>query len=323
MRSMDSNSMDSNSMDSNSMSDNSMGNNAAGSNPVKGNPESGYESNPAGRRNNLADNPAGNPAGSSAENAAGSPTCNPTGSPTGNASGGQENPNSAYLCFLTVVKFLGLQMPPEIAQKLQTGGDLYSEIIASAKKMKLKVVAGKLPARKLIDTGVPIIAKRKDGNFMLLLGKKKDFWFVADPAAGKPFNIKEEELYELLSGNFIIIGKKRFSPGNDANKKFGFKWFIPSILKFKKQFICVLIAVFVIQILGILTPLMTQVVVDKVLSHRAVNTLYTIAVGIFIVYIYELILNICKNYLFVHTTNRVDVILSARLFRHLFALPLK
>ena len=106
---MDSNSMDSNSMDSNSMSDNSMGNNAAGSNPVKGNPESGYESNPAGRRNNLADNPAGNPAGSSAENAAGSPTCNPTGSPTGNASGGQENPNSAYLCFLTVVKFLGLE----------------------------------------------------------------------------------------------------------------------------------------------------------------------------------------------------------------------
>ena len=134
-------------MDSNSMSDNSMGNNAAGS---------------------------------SAENAAGSPT----GSPTGNASGGQENPNSAYLCFLTVVKFLGLQMPPEIAQKLQTGGDLYSEIIASAKKMKLKVVAGKLPARKLIDTGVPIIAKRKDGNFMLLLGKKKSTEFFFDAFSG-------------------------------------------------------------------------------------------------------------------------------------------
>ena len=114
-------------------------------------------------------------------------------------------------------------MPPEIAQKLQTGGDLYSEIIASAKKMKLKVVAGKLPARKLIDTGVPIIAKRKDGNFLLLLGKNKGSWFVADPAAGKPFNIEEEKLYELLSGNFIIIGKNRFSPGNDANKKIRFQ----------------------------------------------------------------------------------------------------
>lgn len=42
-----------------------------------------------------------------------------------------------------------------------------------------------------------------------------------------------------------------------------------------------LIAVFVIQILGIMTPLMTQIVVDKVLTHRAMNTLYTIGIGIY------------------------------------------
>ena len=68
---------------------------------------------------------------------------------------------------------------------------------------------------------------------------------------------------------------------------------------------------------------MTQVVVDKVLSHHAMNTLYTIAVGIFIVYIYELIISLCKGYLFVHTTNRIDVTLSSRLFHHLFGLPLR
>jgi subfamily B ATP-binding cassette protein HlyB/CyaB len=68
---------------------------------------------------------------------------------------------------------------------------------------------------------------------------------------------------------------------------------------------------------------MTQVVVDKVLSHHAMNTLYTIAVGIFIVYVYELVISLCKGYLFVHTTNRIDVTLSARLFHHLFGLPLK
>ena len=50
---------------------------------------------------------------------------------------------------------------------------------------------------------------------------------------------------------------------------FSFKWFIPTILKFKKEFIQVLIAVFTVQILGILTPVMTQVVVDKVLVHRS------------------------------------------------------
>lgn len=67
---------------------------------------------------------------------------------------------------------------------------------------------------------------------------------------------------------------------------------------------------------------MTQVVVDKVLTHHALNTLYTIAVGVFIVYIYDLIINLCKTYLFVHTTNRIDVLLSDKVFKHLFGLPL-
>lgn len=91
----------------------------------------------------------------------------------------------------------------------------------------------------------------------------------------------------------------------------------------QKEFIQVLIAVFTVQILGILTPVMTQVVVDKVLVHRSMSTLNVLAIGIAIVYIYELILSLAKNYVFTHTTNRIDVMLSFKLFRHLFALPLK
>lgn len=68
---------------------------------------------------------------------------------------------------------------------------------------------------------------------------------------------------------------------------------------------------------------MTQVVVDKVLVHRSMSTLNVLAIGIGIVYVYELILGLAKNYVFTHTTNRIDVMLSFKLFRHLFALPLK
>lgn len=109
----------------------------------------------------------------------------------------------------------------------------------------------------------------------------------------------------------------------DSDVKFGFKWFIPTILKFKKQFIQVFIATFTIQLLGILTPIMTQAVIDKVLVNNSMSTLATITIGIAVVYIYELVLGIAKNYVFTHTTNRIDVILNYRLFKHLFALPLK
>lgn len=95
--------------------------------------------------------------------------------------------------------------------------------------------------------------------------------------------ISETELLSKINGECIVIGRKSTSACKDSDisgKRFGFSWFIPTILKFKRQFISILIAVFVIQILGILTPLMTQVVVDKVLTHRAMNTLYSISIGI-------------------------------------------
>lgn len=68
---------------------------------------------------------------------------------------------------------------------------------------------------------------------------------------------------------------------------------------------------------------MTQVVIDKVLVHNSMSTLCALGLGIAIVYIFELVLGIAKNYVFTHTTNRIDVILNYRLFKHLFALPLK
>lgn len=176
---------------------------------------------------------------------------------------------------------------------------------------------------KIEKTTVPVIAKLKDNSYLLLVNRQGEKWIILDPVKGKPETIDETSLFEKLSGKIIVIGKKKSASEDDGTRKFGFSWFIPTILKFKKQFICVLIAVFVIQILGILTPLMTQVVVDKILSHHAMNTLYTIAIGIAIVYIYELIISLCKSYLFVHTTNRIDVTLSSKLFHHLFGLPLK
>ena len=62
-------------------------------------------------------------------------------------------------------------------------------------------------------------------------------------------SIDEKTLYDKLSGYFIIIGKKKFSADGEIHKKFGFRWFIPTILKFKKQFISVLMFVTVTVIL--------------------------------------------------------------------------
>lgn len=232
--------------------------------------------------------------------------------------------DSGLSCFLIVMKFLGIPITKEQAEGLSvTNTDQKIseiQIIQSAKSLKMKAKLCRLNIRKLKNVYSPIIAKDTSNEFFIVAKSQEDKFIVLFPDQTQPKVMSKEELTEIWDGMAIIINKRGVL---DREAAFSIKWFIPTILKFKKQFIQVLIAVFVIQILGILTPVMTQVVVDKVLVHQSVSTLNVLAMGIAIVYVYELVLGLAKNYLFTHTTNRIDVMLSYRLFKHLFALPLK
>ena len=77
---------------------------------------------------------------------------------------------------------------------------------------------------------------------------------------------------------------------------------------------------FVIQLFGLVTPLFTQVILDKVLVHRTVSTLNVLAFAFVFVSVFELLLNLARNYIFIHTTSKIDAKLGSKLFQHLFKL---
>ena len=93
-------------------------------------------------------------------------------------------------------------------------------------------------------------------------------------------------------------------------------------MRYRRMFAEVLVASFFIQLLALVTPMFFQVVIDKVLVHRGLSTLDVLMIGLGVVTLFEVLLTGLRTYLFNHTANRVDVELGARLFRHLFALPI-
>ncbi|MCE1242900.1 peptidase domain-containing ABC transporter [Oryzomicrobium sp.] len=103
--------------------------------------------------------------------------------------------------------------------------------------------------------------------------------------------------------------------------KFGFRWFIPELLKHRHVWRDVLIASLVIQLLALGTPLFTQVIIDKVVVHRTESTLLVIGIGLAVFMIFSSLLTWVRQYLVLHTGNRVDAVLGAAVFDHLFKLP--
>lgn len=104
--------------------------------------------------------------------------------------------------------------------------------------------------------------------------------------------------------------------------KFGFRWFLPELLRHKRIWRDVLLASLSIQLVGLATPVFTQVIIDKVVVHQTQSTLVVIGVALILFMLFTSAMSWLRQYLVLHTGNRIDAVLGSQVFRHLLRLPL-
>lgn len=231
--------------------------------------------------------------------------------------------DAGLYCLVNIAHFHGIAADVEqITHALAIDKDGMSEadILRAARSLKLKAKASDVKFDILPKLPLPVIVGLKKEKFAILARVEEDKLLVLMPDGTPPKVLKKAEFMDQWTGRVILFAQRFWK---DANRKFDIKWFIPTIIKYKKPLLEVLAAAFVIQILGILAPILTQVVIDKALVHHSVSTLDVIIFGLVVVAIFEALMSMARSYIFTHTSSRIDVILGARLFKHLFSLPLR
>ena len=226
-------------------------------------------------------------------------------------------------CFVMLMQFLGVSADPEQirhAYAIDAEGMTIIDMVRAAKELGVKAKTVKVEFKRLFKLKLPAIIRLNSGKFIILAKVEQDKLLILDPIKNSPQAIKQEEFISQWNGDIILFVHKGLKKYNEG---FGLKWFIPSIWKYKKPLIEALVASFTLQILGLFFPIIIQVVIDKVLVHNSVTTLDVLAIGLGVIVVSETIISIARTYVFSHTTNRIDVTLGARLFGHLFALPLR
>jgi subfamily B ATP-binding cassette protein HlyB/CyaB len=164
------------------------------------------------------------------------------------------------------------------------------------------------------------MAKRTDGRYVVLSKLEGEKVLIQDPTEARPLILSREQFDSAWTGQLLLFTKRANLRLKDL--KFDFTWFIPAVVKYRKFLGEALVASFFLQLFALLTPLFTQVVIDKVLVHKGFTTLHVLAIGMIALALFDAILGGLRTYLFSHTTNRIDVGLGAQLFRHVLALPL-
>ena len=220
-----------------------------------------------------------------------------------------------------MLRFQGLGVDPEQIRH-QFGGVPIGlpEMLRCAKAFGLKARVATTNWTRLPNTPMPALAALRDGGFLLLGKAGDDKIIVLEPGRPRPIVMAQAELEAVWDGRVVLMTKRAALA--DLSRRFDITWFLGAVHKYRRLLSEVLVASFFLQLFALVSPLFFQVVIDKVLVHRSMSTLEVLAIGLVAIALFETILGVLRTYLFSHTTNRIDVELGARLFRHLLALPI-
>lgn len=191
---------------------------------------------------------------------------------------------------------------------------------AITKKYKLSSQLLKPTADELREVAVPAIARMQNGGFVVLVVNNDDAVFLLDPNTGKALALPRQQFLAVWSGELLVFSV-RFS-WEFFKKKYNLSWFFMVLKHYKKSLYEVLAAAFFLQLMGIAMPLLTQVIIDKVIGNQGISTLTVLGGSMVIFFAMQALLSGIRTYLLNHTTNKLDAILGTRLFRHLISLPL-
>ena len=228
--------------------------------------------------------------------------------------------HSGLAAMVLLLRFHGIGADP--AQIRHRFGDDFgvAEMLRCAKEFGLKARSYRSSWPRLLKTPLPGIAVLRDGTYLLIGKASKDQVLVQNPLSPRPAFMSRAEFEAAWDGRLVLMAGR--AALGELTRRFGVSWFIGAIHKYRYLLSEVLAASFFLQLFALVSPLFFQVVIDKVLVSRTLSTLDVLVIGLVTIAIFETVLGILRTYLFSHTTNRIDVELGARLFRHLLALPI-
>ena len=189
-----------------------------------------------------------------------------------------------------------------------------------SKKYKLKAELIRPLAEELKEVPLPAITQMADGSYVNIIMINDAVVYLVDIRLSKPIALPMKRFLEAWNGDILT-----FQTGFNwayFKKKYNLNFFLQVMEKYKQQLSEVLLACFFLQFMGIGMPLITQVIIDKVIGNGGYSTLTVIGISMVIFFTIQAVLTGLKTYVLNHTAVKLDAILGTKLFRHLISIPL-
>ncbi|MEL6259567.1 MAG: peptidase domain-containing ABC transporter [Cyanobacteria bacterium J06626_6] len=239
---------------------------------------------------------------------------------------GRGDVGSSLASFAMIAQHLGMPFKRDVVQRVlnnqreRLGHLSLTACGAVADLVGLKPQLAKIPASAIARLPKLAIINWREG-FAVIYETSQNEYVLGVPEENKLVRHSPQAFEEIwgTEGEILLVETTEQTP----QQKFGLGWFIPSLKKYRGVLSLVLVASLFVQVFGLANPLMVQVIIDRVISRNSPDTLHVLGIFLVIVAVFEAILTSLRTYLFVDTTNRIDMALGAEIIDHLLRLPLR
>ncbi|MEH0667394.1 type I secretion system permease/ATPase [Vibrio scophthalmi] len=166
---------------------------------------------------------------------------------------------------------------------------------------------------------LPVVLLLKSGD-ACVLNSINDEGSEAEIVTGEsglvPISISMDELEALYIGRYFLV-KKQFRYDERSPEVLNTKkghWFWSTIWQSKRIYRDVLIASILINLFAVAAPMFTRLVYDKVVPNLAFETLWVLASGIFVIFLFDLVLKLLRSYFIDVAGKKSDILISSKLF---------
>ncbi|MBG1241981.1 peptidase domain-containing ABC transporter [Nostoc sp. NZL] len=240
--------------------------------------------------------------------------------------------NTAFACFQMIAKHLEMPFRREVVRRILTEqvkrqGVISFQVTAYlAELIGLKAQLIELPIASVTRIPTPALIRYGD-NFAVLYEADANTVVVGVPSQGI-VRCKPAQLVEQLDVDptdfppkvrVLLLSATKETP----QERFSLRWFIPYLSRHRRVLIEVFIASFFVQLAALANPLVVQLIIDKVITQNSIGTLHILGILLLVVGLFEAVLTTLRTYLFVDTTNRIDMGLGSQIIDHLLRLPLR
>ncbi len=226
-------------------------------------------------------------------------------------------------CFRMLAQIMGLPFRRDFLEKtiretLRRGKvpslPMMGQLVAG---MGLHASGAKIPPALCTRMNVPCLMSWADG-FGVVVRSDANGLLMAHPRLGW-LELSPTTIAETAPDGFgvILVDRTSASP----NSKFNFAWFLPALQRYRATLLLVLGSSFVVQLFTLANPLLIQVIIDKVIAQRSLDTLQVLGIALVAVTIFEGLLGSLRTFMFADTTNRIDMRLGSEVIDHLLRLP--